>query len=101
MSRKDDLIFSIGESYTLIREYEGIIRVSSDPKEMMRCKHAIKSQRRLVVGHAREYGAIMGSLPADMEAPLLEVGVWVCGHCGSANDTLECTHCGAPRGGLK
>ena len=38
MSRKTDLEQSIRESYSLIREYEDIIRLSDRPKEKLRAK---------------------------------------------------------------
>ena len=42
MSRKTDLEQSISESYSLIREYEDIIRLSDQPKEKLRAKCEIE-----------------------------------------------------------
>ena len=42
MSRKTDLEQSIRESYSLIREYEDIIRLSDRPKEKLHAKREIE-----------------------------------------------------------
>ena len=43
VSRKTDLEQSIRESYSLIREYEDIIRLSDRPKEKLRARSAATS----------------------------------------------------------
>lgn len=65
MSRKDDLEQNIRESYTLIREYEGIIRLSSDPREKARSEKVIQDQRRLVEGYFDEYRNSFGRAEAE------------------------------------
>jgi len=44
MIRKEDLEGHIRESYSLIREYEGILRTSDRPKEKARARRSIKEQ---------------------------------------------------------
>ena len=54
-SRKTDLERGIRESYSLIREYETILRLSSDPKERARARHAIEEQWALTQESLDEY----------------------------------------------
>jgi hypothetical protein len=65
MGRKEDLEQNIRESYELMGEYEGILRLSSDPKEKARAQRAIDEQRELIQGWAEEYLRLGGSALSD------------------------------------
>lgn len=62
MGRKEDLEQNIHDSYELIREYEEILRLSSDPKEKTRAQRAIKEQRELIRTWLDEYQRIAGGV---------------------------------------
>jgi hypothetical protein len=49
MSLKTDLEQRIRKSYNLIRQYEDIIAVSSDPKEKERSRQHIQEQQELII----------------------------------------------------
>ncbi len=67
MSRKTDLEHHIRESYSLIREYEGIIRTSGRPEEKARARRVIGEQWALIEGYVGEYCRLAGdALPADV-----------------------------------
>ena len=55
MGRKEDLEKNILGSYSLIREYESIILVSSDPKEKARAQQSIEGQWGLIRMWLDEY----------------------------------------------
>lgn len=65
MGRKEDLEQNIRESYKLIREYEEILRLSSDPREKTRAQRAIKEQRELIRTWLNEYQRIGGGVLPD------------------------------------
>jgi hypothetical protein len=62
MSRQTDLEQSIRESYSLIREYEDIIRLSDRPKEKLCARSAVATSlstdcyRTTLRSCGREYG---------------------------------------------
>ncbi len=67
MPRKDDLESLIRSSYDLVREYEGIAQLSSDPKEKIRCQEVLAEQWALIRGWLREYARVVeGQLPEDL-----------------------------------
>ncbi|MEJ2554846.1 MAG: tetratricopeptide repeat protein [Anaerolineae bacterium] len=67
MPRKTDLEDSIKESYSIIREYEAIIRTSDRPEEKMRARRMIRTQRPLIEKYADEYRALGGNeLPKEI-----------------------------------
>jgi hypothetical protein len=67
MARRDDLEQSIRESYSIIRDYEAVIRTSNRPEEKIRAKQAIEEQWSLVKDHLPEYRNLVGdSLPDDV-----------------------------------
>jgi hypothetical protein len=77
MTRKEDLEEHIRNSHDLIREYEEILRLTSDPKEKARAKRAIKEQRSLVAEHQRELQSLETEENAashDIQGVLLEKG---------------------------
>ena len=55
MSRKADLEQHIRESYSLIRQYEDMLRLSADPKEQARSRRGIEEQWDLIKGYLAEY----------------------------------------------
>lgn len=55
MSRKIDLEGNVRESYTLIRDYQGIEQLSDDPREKRRAQRAIGEQWRLIKTYLEEY----------------------------------------------
>ena len=55
MSRKTDLEGHVRESYTLIREYQGIEQLSDDPREKRRAQRAIGEQWTLIKTYLEEY----------------------------------------------
>jgi len=65
MSRKDDLKKGILESYTIIREYEDIIRIMDRPEEEARSQRQVDRQWRLIEGYLVEYRAIVGDALPD------------------------------------
>jgi formylglycine-generating enzyme required for sulfatase activity len=84
MSRKSDLEHHIGESYRLVREYEAIVRTSSDPKEKARAHRAIEEQWALIESYLGEYRPLVGGvLPDDVAhvaahfAPILDTPPYV------------------------
>ncbi len=96
MGRKEDLDQHICESYALIREYEEVLRLSSDPKEKSRARREIEEQRELIGSWLEEYRQISGVLPnyiAEIaDFPLLravnEIGGWMNSQ-GYAFEALE------------
>lgn len=66
MSRRTDLEESIRASYTLIRQYEGIVRLSADPKERERARQTITEQWALIHTAVDERQRLGGSLPPDV-----------------------------------
>lgn len=73
MSRKDDLEESIRESYRLIREYEDIRRLSSDPKERARAWRLISEQQGLIETYVEEYVSLCQRLDLHMSPDILEI----------------------------
>lgn len=73
MSRKDDLEEAICESHRLIREYESIRRLSSDPKERLRAWRFIGEQRELVRGYLEEYVSLCQRLNLHIPPDVLEI----------------------------
>jgi len=71
MTRKEDLEQHIRQSYRLIRDYEATLRLSDDPKEKARARHAIEEQWALIEGYLGEYLPLCRSLalpiPQDIE----------------------------------
>ena len=65
ISRKHDLENHIRESWDLIREYETIVRLSSDPKEKLRAQKNVREQKALVEGYWAEYRTSFGDAEAD------------------------------------
>jgi hypothetical protein len=55
MSHKTNLEAHIRESYKLIQEYEGILRLSDVPKEKLRAQRTIEEQWTFIKGYADEY----------------------------------------------
>jgi len=68
VSRRDDLIEHIRESYALVREYEEKITLSDDPREIKRSQRAVEQQKALIQGWLAELQQIGGALPADLVA---------------------------------
>lgn len=68
MSRTTDLEQSIRESYSLIRKYEDIIRLSDWPKEKQHAKREIGEQWGLIGGYLDEYlRSASEDVPVDIE----------------------------------
>lgn len=69
--RLADLQVFISESYALIKEYEDIIRSTSEPKEVTRARRAILEQQQLVGKYLSEYMNLANklgvSVPMDIE----------------------------------
>ena len=69
--RLGDLQVFIGESYALVKEYEDVIRSTSDPKEMARARRAISQQQQLIKEYLDEYVSLANeqgvSVPMDIE----------------------------------
>jgi hypothetical protein len=65
MGRKEDLEQHIRESYDLIREYEEIVRLSSDPKEKARARRVIEEQRELIQSWLPEHRQLGGDALPD------------------------------------
>ena len=77
MSRVTDLERSIRESYSLIREYEDILRLSDRPKERLRARREIEEQWGLVEGYLDEYSALAGDdLPQDVDQARRRAQSW-------------------------
>lgn len=66
MSRRDDLVQHIQESYALVRAYEGKMQLSDDPKEKARCQREKDEQERLIQGWLEELRRLGGELPDDI-----------------------------------
>jgi hypothetical protein len=73
MGRKDDLEASVRKSYALIREYEDIQRLSSDPREKLRSQRAIDEQWQLIRGYLDEYIPLCERLQLSAPADLVEI----------------------------
>jgi hypothetical protein len=65
VSRKDDLVQHVRESYALVREYEEILRLSGDPKELARARREMKERWDLLRGCLEELRRLGGELPPD------------------------------------
>jgi hypothetical protein len=69
--RLTDLQVFISESYALIKEYEDVIRSTSEPKEMVRARRAVLKQQELVRKYLSEYinlaNELSVSIPKDIE----------------------------------
>ncbi len=77
MSNKTDLERSIRESYSLIREYEDIIRLSDRPKEKLRAKGELEEQWRLIEGYLDEYLVLAGEeIPEDIRQIVTHFPEW-------------------------
>ena len=64
MSRRADLQNHIAASYDLIRQYEEILRLSSDPREQARCRHAIAERPiRALLGSGLYWRVLWKKLP--------------------------------------
>jgi hypothetical protein len=76
MSRKSDLERSIRESYSLVREYEEIIRLSDRPREKLHAKHEIEEQWTLIEGYMAEYSLVGDDVPNDIAQVSRRVRSW-------------------------
>jgi hypothetical protein len=77
MTRKTDLETSICESYGLIREYEDVLRLTSDPKEKMRARRAIEEQQNLARGYLTEYQLLCQRLNLAIPQEIVEISISV------------------------
>jgi hypothetical protein len=68
MSRQADLENAIRESYTIIRDYEAIIRTSERPEEKLRAQRIIEKQWEIIRSYLAEYEkiAVGSSAPNDI-----------------------------------
>lgn len=73
MGRKEDLEQNIRESYELIREYEAVIRTSSEPIEKARARRGIEEQRLLIEGYLGEYYPIIKRLNVVIPEDIAEI----------------------------
>ena len=60
MSRQQDLEQHVNTSYELIREYEEILQLSSDPREKARCRREMAEQWALIRDWLVEYYRLVG-----------------------------------------
>jgi len=67
MPRQDDLVQRIRDSADLIREYEDILRLSTDPQERARARREIRRQRALIKDWLGELQLIAQTLPEDVQ----------------------------------
>ena len=73
MSRKTDLEQHIRESYSLIRQYEEMLRLSADPKEQARSRRGIEEQWDLIKGYLAEYIPLCERLGVGMPEDITEI----------------------------
>ena len=77
MSRKSDLEENIRESYKLVKSYEEIQRLSSDPKEKGRVSLTINEQKYLIYGYFKEYLKLCQAMGYSMPQDIREISVTV------------------------
>jgi len=75
MGRREDLEQHIQQSYQLIREYEDIRHLSSDPKEQARARRTIEEQWQFIKGHLDEYISLCKPLKVSIAADIIEIAI--------------------------
>jgi len=75
MSRKTDLEQHIRESYSLIRQYEDMLRLSADPKEQARSRRGIEEQWELIERYLAEYVLLCERLSLTVPEDISEISV--------------------------
>jgi len=75
MSRKTDLEQHTRESYSLIRQYEDMLRLSADPKEQARSRRGIEEQWELIKSYLAEYVPLCERLSLTVPADIAEISV--------------------------
>ncbi len=73
MGRKEDLESHIRESYSLIRQYEDMLRLSADPKEQARSRRGIEEQWDLVRSYLGEVNALTSRLGVDIDEDIAQI----------------------------
>ncbi len=73
MSYKADLESYIRESYSLILEYEDILRLANDPREKLRARRAIDEQWMYIKDHLDEYIRVCERLRLSIADDLVQI----------------------------
>lgn len=76
-SRLADLAINIRESYALIREYEIVIQVTSDPKEIRRARISIDEQRQLMETLLSEYTRLVNELNVEIPIDIKQISTTI------------------------
>lgn len=66
MSRSDDLVQQIRDSYTIIRGYEQTIQTSNRPEERLRAEREIETQWQSIRKYLDEYIGLGKPMPSDI-----------------------------------
>ena len=75
MSLIQDRERDIREAYELIREYEDIIRTSSDPMQKRRSTRVIQQQQDLIRGYLAEYVPLCQRMNVPIPSDIIEISV--------------------------
>jgi len=73
MSRRSDLEAHIRQSYDLVREYEMVLRISDNPKEIIRIRRIIEEQRVIIEEYLREYMTLAYRLGLSISSDIAEI----------------------------